>query len=356
MRNPSSDQLAAARNGNVQSLLQTEAKTGLSALIGTLNTQVNGAYLFAGINADVKPVAAYDQIPARPPISRPSPTPSPPRSASPQSDPQVANISANDMQNFPRYVVRRHVHGVRLEEHLVLGVGSERAQPHLQLRADRHVRQRQRRRHAQARRAPTPWWPTSARRISTRLHSRTWSTKASTLTAEAIQGLTTCRPISAARSSASPTPTAGMTIQSDIITNHVDALEGVDPYEASSRLTSLMTQIETAYAMTARIQKLSLLNYLRPEAAPGFNIGSRKEADVPVLLRRSARRDAAGRARAGTPGNRALDRAARGGREERRALARGNRGRAVRAAAVGGAHRRSRRLRRTICRRRCAPI
>ena len=53
-----------------------------------------------------------------------------------------------------------------------------------------------------------------------------------------------------------------MTIQSDIITNHLDALEGVDPYEASSRLSSLMTQVETAYAMTARIQKLTLLNYL----------------------------------------------------------------------------------------------
>jgi flagellar hook-associated protein 3 FlgL len=42
----------------------------------------------------------------------------------------------------------------------------------------------------------------------------------------------------------------------------VDALEGVDPYEASSRLSALMNQIETAYAMTGRIQKLSLLNYL----------------------------------------------------------------------------------------------
>ena len=53
-----------------------------------------------------------------------------------------------------------------------------------------------------------------------------------------------------------------MTVQRDIITNHVDALEGVDPYEASSRLSALMTQIETAYAMTGRIQHLSILNYL----------------------------------------------------------------------------------------------
>ncbi|MDX2266246.1 MAG: flagellar hook-associated family protein [Hyphomicrobiales bacterium] len=43
-----------------------------------------------------------------------------------------------------------------------------------------------------------------------------------------------------------------------------DDLEGVDPYEASTRLTALQTQLETAYALTARLQGLSLLNYLQP--------------------------------------------------------------------------------------------
>jgi flagellar hook-associated protein 3 FlgL len=46
------------------------------------------------------------------------------------------------------------------------------------------------------------------------------------------------------------------------MTKHIGKLEGVDPYEASTRLSQLMTQVETAYAMTARVQKLSLLNYL----------------------------------------------------------------------------------------------
>jgi flagellar hook-associated protein 3 FlgL len=36
----------------------------------------------------------------------------------------------------------------------------------------------------------------------------------------------------------------------------------VDPFEASTRVAALMTQVETAYAMTARIQNLSLLKYL----------------------------------------------------------------------------------------------
>jgi flagellar hook-associated protein 3 FlgL len=53
-----------------------------------------------------------------------------------------------------------------------------------------------------------------------------------------------------------------MSIQIDILTNHIGLLEGVDPFEASTRVAALMTQVETAYAMTARIQNLSLLKYL----------------------------------------------------------------------------------------------
>jgi flagellar hook-associated protein 3 FlgL len=53
-----------------------------------------------------------------------------------------------------------------------------------------------------------------------------------------------------------------MSIQIDIMTNHVNLLEGVDTYEASTRLAALVTQVETAYALTARIEKLSLLNYM----------------------------------------------------------------------------------------------
>ena len=53
-----------------------------------------------------------------------------------------------------------------------------------------------------------------------------------------------------------------MSIQIDIMTRHIGALENVDPFEASTRVSALLTQVETAYAMTARIQRLSLLNYL----------------------------------------------------------------------------------------------
>ena len=93
------NQLVAAPNGNIQSLLQSEAKTALSALIGSLNTQINGAYLFAGINADVKPVAEYDQTPPAANQQAVADAFSAAFGFS-QSDPQVADISADDMQTF----------------------------------------------------------------------------------------------------------------------------------------------------------------------------------------------------------------------------------------------------------------
>ncbi|MEJ2123978.1 MAG: flagellin [Alphaproteobacteria bacterium] len=50
--------------------------------------------------------------------------------------------------------------------------------------------------------------------------------------------------------------------QINIITGQVNDMEVVDPYDASVRVTTLLTQIETSYALTARIQKLTILNYI----------------------------------------------------------------------------------------------
>jgi len=56
--------------------------------------------------------------------------------------------------------------------------------------------------------------------------------------------------------------TSRLKVQSDVITKQVTAMEEVDPTEASVRVTSLQTQLETSLALTARIQQLSILNYL----------------------------------------------------------------------------------------------
>lgn len=51
--------------------------------------------------------------------------------------------------------------------------------------------------------------------------------------------------------------------QKNIIETHLNDLESVDAYEASTRVKGLQALIETAYTLTARLQQLSLVNFLR---------------------------------------------------------------------------------------------
>ena len=50
--------------------------------------------------------------------------------------------------------------------------------------------------------------------------------------------------------------------RNSVLTLSMASYEEVDPYEASTRVTTLMTLLETSYALTARISRLSILNYL----------------------------------------------------------------------------------------------
>jgi flagellar hook-associated protein 3 FlgL len=53
-----------------------------------------------------------------------------------------------------------------------------------------------------------------------------------------------------------------LTYRNDILNKELSELEGVDQYEVSTRINTLTTQLEASYSITARINKLSLLNYL----------------------------------------------------------------------------------------------
>ena len=51
-------------------------------------------------------------------------------------------------------------------------------------------------------------------------------------------------------------------MQIDIFRGKVSDLVEIDPYEASTRVSNLLSQIETAYTLTSRLRQLSLVNYL----------------------------------------------------------------------------------------------
>lgn len=53
-----------------------------------------------------------------------------------------------------------------------------------------------------------------------------------------------------------------LTGRKNSLTSSIQALESVDSYEVATRVTLLMTQLESSYALTARIGRMSLLTYI----------------------------------------------------------------------------------------------
>ena len=58
------------------------------------------------------------------------------------------------------------------------------------------------------------------------------------------------------------TATDKLNAQKDILNTQIVNMEKVDPTEASVRVNTLQTQIQTALALTSQLQKISLINYL----------------------------------------------------------------------------------------------
>ena len=58
------------------------------------------------------------------------------------------------------------------------------------------------------------------------------------------------------------TASTQMGAQQTILTNNVNDLEDVDTYTLSTRVTALQTQLQDAYSLTSQLKSLSLVNYL----------------------------------------------------------------------------------------------
>lgn len=56
--------------------------------------------------------------------------------------------------------------------------------------------------------------------------------------------------------------TERITSKNNILNREINALESVDPYEAATRVNTLTSQLEASYSLTARLSRLSLLNYI----------------------------------------------------------------------------------------------
>lgn len=86
--------------------------------------------------------------------------------------------------------------------------------------------------------------------------------KANEVIGRAQTGITKARTELGISSERIKTANESLEAQKKIFEVHLNDLQGVDAYEASTKVTSLQALLEASYTLTSRIQKLSLINFL----------------------------------------------------------------------------------------------
>lgn len=256
-------QLIGARDADSgPTVVTAQAKAALTSFTNTVNTAVDGAHLFSGINADVKPLTDYNA----------SPTPANRQAVmdafftafgTTPDDPANANISAADMQAF-----LDGPFSDLFEEPAWSSDWSSASDQNVRSRisSSELIETSTNSNDVGVRKLAKAYAMISSLGIKN-LSEATYHAVVDTATrvaGEAVQDVANEQARLGIAQERVKNANERMSIQIDIMTNHISLLEGVDPYEASTRVSALMTQVETAYAMTARIQNLSLLKYLPP--------------------------------------------------------------------------------------------
>jgi flagellar hook-associated protein 3 FlgL len=252
--------LITARDASTgPAIAEQEAKANLSTLIGNLNTSLGGEFLFSGINTDVRPVTDYYG----------SPTPANKLAVdnaffatfgTTQADDNTA-ITPAQMQNFLDNTL-----APMFEEPAWSTNWSDASDQNIRSRiAMDELIDSSSNANATAYRKLARAFTMVGELGVQNLSKTTFQTivdEATDLVSEAIQNLAEEAGRLGTVQDRVSRANDRMEAQISILTTQINNLEVVDPFDASLRVTTLATQLETAYALTARLQNLRLVNYL----------------------------------------------------------------------------------------------
>jgi flagellar hook-associated protein 3 FlgL len=254
-------QLVVARSSDTgPQIIEGQAKAALAGFTDLANTTFNGTALFSGINTDVKPITDYA---SSPPAANAQAVANAFTAAFgvSQSDPAVANITPAAMQTFLDGAFAN-----LFDPSAWSATWSAASDQNTKGRiSTSELIETSVNANDEAFRKLASAYTMLADLGTADLNQATYQAvvdKATVVVGDALQGITGLQAKLGSAQERVKTANTRMGIQIDIMTTHIGALEGVDPYEASSRLSTLMSQVETAYAMTARIQQMTILNYL----------------------------------------------------------------------------------------------
>lgn len=237
-----------------------KAKNLMQSTTELLNSSFNGEYIFAGVNTDVKPLADYDAAggPARAAVLQSFQD----YFGFPTTDPQTADITPAAMKDY-------------LDTAFAGEFDAASWSANWSSASDTLVKSRI---------APTEIAETSVSANSAGFRQMAMAMtmvaelgniglsqsaldevvgKASKTTTDAITALADTQAFLGNAQARTKDATDRLAVQLNVLNSSVLDLEAVDPNEAATRVNALTTQIQASYALTVKIQSLSLLNYLK---------------------------------------------------------------------------------------------
>jgi flagellar hook-associated protein 3 FlgL len=241
------------------SLTLTDAKGTLQSVTAILNSSYNGEHVFAGINTDVQPINDFTA------------TGSPNKTAFDagflsffgftKNAPAAANITAAQMDNFMTTVVEPQFLGAgwqatwssATDEGITSRIAlNETVQTSVSANEDGM------RKLAMAAAVVSEMFDSNVGDNA----RKAVLDRALSLVGESLSDLANLSSSTGIVENRVKNASDRLNMQVDLFERSIQKMEGVDPYEASTRVSTLLQQIETSYALTARIQQLSLVKYL----------------------------------------------------------------------------------------------
>lgn len=238
----------------------TDAKNKLTSFEAALNTTANGTHIFAGVNTDVKPISTYFGTPpsaAQTAMANAFTT----EFGMAQSAPGVETISGADMTAFLDGAFADLFNNANWTTTWSSASDqniSSRISSNERIETSTNANEGPFRALAQA---YTMIADLGIKDLGPEAYQAVVN-KAIEIVGQATADLTQLRAGLGTAEERIGAANDRMDLQMNLVKEHIGQLEGVDPYEATAKVNGLLVQIETAYSLTARLQNLTLLNYL----------------------------------------------------------------------------------------------
>jgi flagellar hook-associated protein 3 FlgL len=258
------DQLVALQgnqDGSSIALSQTTATSTISSFVADANTMLNGQYIFAGTNTDVQPVtdqSATMTTAIQSALTDYMAAQSPPVTA-------TSDLTADQMTDF----ITTKVQPMFMDDSAPSPNWSDWSSASDQNMTSRINNSEVVETSTNSNEAGMRYMALSATVANALMGTDISSAALGAVTSSAIsyarQGIDGMNAQAAQVGLSQARVTKAndaISAQKDIINNRIVDLQGVDPYEASTKVNSLETQLETAYTIVSKIQQLSLVNYL----------------------------------------------------------------------------------------------